>query len=409
MKPVEIKDSIYWVGAVDWNIRDFHGYSTYKGSTYNAYLAKDEKVALFDTVKKPFYLDLVHRLHNLMDPTDIDYLVVNHMEPDHSGSLKEAIETIKPEKIYTSVMGAKSMAGYYNVENWPIETVKTGDVLNLGKHSVHFLEARMVHWPDSMFSYIPEEKLLISNDGFGQHWATSERFDDEVDNGELMRQAAKYYANILLLYSPLIAKLLGKVAEMGLEIDMIAPDHGLIWRNNPGQIIQAYQTWSQQKTTAKAIVVYDTMWHSTEAMAKAIYDGILDHGVSVQLMNLECTHRSEVLTEALDAKAMVFGSPTLNNGMLPRMADLLHYMRGLKPVDKICATFGSYGWSGEAPKMMAAQLQEMNLELIDDPLKVQWAPNHDNLKPCRELGQKIGQAVVDAHLPPSCRAIYCGD
>ncbi|MBU1276757.1 MAG: flavodoxin domain-containing protein [Proteobacteria bacterium] len=409
MKPVEIKDNIYWVGAVDWNIRDFHGYSTYKGTTYNAYLAKDEKVALFDTVKKPFYSDLLHRLHNIMNPSEIDYLVVNHMEMDHSGSLKKVVETIKPEKIYTSVMGAKSMAAHYKVDNWPIEAVKTGDSLSLGRRSVHFLETRMIHWPDSMFSYIPEEKLLISSDGFGQHWATSERFDDEVDNGELMRQAAKYYANILLLFSPMIQKLLEKVGEMGLEIDMIAPDHGLIWRKNPGQIIQAYQTWSQQKTTAKALVIYDTMWHSTETMAKAIYDGISDTGVSVQLMNLACTHRSDVLTEVLDAKALVFGSPTLNNGMLPRMADLLHYLRGLKPADKICATFGSYGWSGEAPKLMAAQLEDMKLSLIEEPLRLQWVPDHESLKPCRELGTKIGQAVADAHLPASCRAIYCGD
>ena len=224
-----------------------------------------------------------------------------------------------------------------------------------------------------------------------------------------MRQAAKYYANILLLYSPLIAKLLEKVGEMGLEIDTIAPDHGLIWRKNPGQIVKAYQTWSQQKTTAKALVIYDTMWHSTETMAKAIYDGILDSGVSVQLMNLACTHRSDVLTEVLDAKALIFGSPTLNNGMLPRMADLLHYLRGLKPLDKICATFGSYGWSGEAPKIMAAQLEEMKLELIEEPLRLQWVPNHENLKSCLELGRKIGQAVSEAHLPPSCRAIYCGE
>ncbi|MCB2226436.1 MAG: flavodoxin domain-containing protein [Desulfarculaceae bacterium] len=409
MKPVEIKKDIYWVGAVDWDIRDFHGYSTYKGSSYNAYLAKDEKVALFDTVKKPFYMDLMHRIHNLMDPQEIDYLVVNHLEMDHSSSLPQVVEAVKPSKIYTSKMGAKSMAAHYKIDNWPVEAVGTGDTLSLGARNIHFLETRMVHWPDSMFSYIPEEKLLISNDGFGQHWATSERFDDEVDNEELMRQAAKYYANILLLYSPLIQKLIKSVGEMGLEIDMIAPDHGLIWRGNPGQILKAYDTWSQQKTTAKALVIYSTMWHSTEMMAKAVYDGLLDQGLSVQLLNLEKVHRSEVMTEVLDANALVFGSATLNNGMMPNMADLLHYMKGLKPTGKICGTFGSYGWSGEASKLIAAELEAMKLELVGDPVRVNWVPNHDTLKPCRELGTKIGRMVVEQNLPASCRAIYCGD
>jgi flavorubredoxin len=408
MKPVEIKKDIYWVGAVDWNIRDFHGYSTYKGTTYNAYLAKDEKVALFDTVKKPFYMDLMHRIHNVMDPKDIDYIVVNHMEMDHSGSLAQVVEAVKPEKIYTSKMGAKSITAHCKADNWPIEAVGTGDTLSLGQRTINFLETRMVHWPDNMFAYIPEEKLLISSDGFGQHWATSERFDDEVDNDELMRQAAKYYANILLLYSPLLQKLLQSVGEMGLEIDMIAPDHGLIWRRNPGQILKAYETWSKQEATAKALVIYDTMWHSTEMMAKAVYDGLLDAGLSVQMMNLAHTHRSDVLTEVLDAKALVFGSATLNNGMLPRMADLLHYLKGLKPSGKICGVFGSYGWSGEAAKLIAEELQAMKLEVVGDPVRVQWVPNHETLKPCRELGQQIGQMVAEAHLPASCRSIYCG-
>ncbi len=407
MKPVELKKDIYWVGAVDWNIRDFHGYSTYKGTTYNCYLIKDEKTVLFDTVKKGFFSDLMHRLYNIMDPKEIDYLVVSHVEMDHSGSLQEAIELIQPEKVFCSPLAYKAIQGHFHPTDWPLEVVKTGDTLELGAHSVNFLETRMVHWPDSMFSYIPQEKILISNDGFGLHWATSERFDDEVNGGELMRHAAKYYANILLLYSPLIQKILAQVADMGLEIDMIAPDHGVIWRKDPGMIIRAYDTWSQQKATNKALVIYDTMWKSTETMAKAIYDGILDEGVSAKLINLECTHRSEIMTEVLDARALVFGSATLNNGMLPRMADILHYMKGLKPTGKLCAAFGSYGWSGEAPKMITSALEDMKLEVVSEPLRINYVPDHDSLKPCRELGQKIGKMVAADNLPPACEDVYC--
>lgn len=407
MKPIEVKPDIYWVGAVDWDIRDFHGYSTYKGTTYNAYLAVDEKVALFDTVKKGFFKDLLHRIHNIMDPKKIDYLVVNHLEMDHSGSLAEAIELIQPEKIFTSTMGQKAMQAHFHYKDWPVEVVKSGDTLKLGRRTVRFLETRMLHWPDSMFSYIPEEKLLISSDAFGLHWATSERFSDQVDQAELMHHAAKYYANILLLYSPLIQKLLGQVAQMGLALDMIAPDHGLIWRGNLGLILEAYDRWSRQEAVGKALVVYDTMWHSTELMAKAVADGVQDEGVCVKLMNLAVTHRSDVVTEILDAKALVVGSPTLNNGMLPRMADFLTYAKGLKPAGKLAAAFGSYGWSGEAVKLITEQLKEMKLEIVDEGLRHNYVPDHEALRKCRELGQKIGQAIKAAGLNSSGVRCHC--
>jgi len=400
MKPIEVKKDIYWVGAVDWDIRDFHGYSTYKGTTYNCYLAQDEKVVLFDTVKKGFLSDLTHRIHNLMDPKKIDYLVVNHLEMDHSGSLPEVIELIKPEKIFTSTMGQKAMKAHFHYTDWPVEVVKSGDTLNIGRRTIHFLETRMLHWPDSMFSYFPEDKLLISSDAFGLHWATSERFDDQVDPAELMNHAAKYYANILLPYSPLVAKLLAQVKEMGLAIDTIAPDHGVIWRGDPGRIIAAYDHWSRQEAVAKVLVVYDTMWHSTELMAKAVADGVQDEGVCVKLMNLANTHRSDVVTELLDAKALLVGSSTLNNGMLPRMADFLTYIRGLKPTGKLAAAFGSYGWSGEAVKHMTEFLNEMKLEIVDDGLRHNYVPDHQALHQCRELGLKVGQAVKAAGLAP---------
>ena len=249
----------------------------------------------------------------------------------------------------------------------------------------------MLHWPDSMFSYIEEDRLLISQDAFGQHWATSERFDDEVDSSELMRQAAKYYANILMLYSSLVRRLLGDIQTAGLEIDMIAPDHGLIWRTNPSRVIEAWDGWSNQKTGNKALVVYDTMWKSTEAMAAAIARGLIHEGVSVKLMNLAVCHRSDIVTELLDARALVLGSATLNNGMLPRMADFLCYIKGLRPGNKIGAAFGSYGWGGEAVKLINAAMEELKIELIDPGLRVNYVPTDDDLRQCEELGKKVAE------------------
>ncbi len=396
MKATEIKNDIFWVGAVDWNIRDFHGYSTYKGTTYNAYLLKDEKITLFDTVKKNFKGELIHRIRSLMDPSEIDYIVVNHVEMDHSGCLPEMIDLIKPEKIFCSSMGKKALLSHFHREDWPYEVVEPGQPVSLGKRSVQFIETRMLHWPDSMFSYIPEEKLLISSDAFGQHWATSERFDDEVDSSELMSHAAKYYANILLLYSSLVKKLLNNVAQMGIDIDLIAPDHGLIWRSNVDRIFNAYSNWSQHKAKKKALVIYDTMWHSTEMMAKAIADGIDKEGVSVRLINLQKNHRSDVITEVLDARAIVLGSPTLNNGMLPRMAAFLTYMKGLKPGNKIGAAFGSYGWSGEAVKQMTSLMEDMKFDLPEPGIRLKYVPEHSDLKECLEMGRRIGLAVKES-------------
>jgi flavorubredoxin len=393
MAITEIKKDIYWVGAVDWTIRDFHGYSTYKGTTYNAYLMKDEKTVLFDTVKKEKRGDLAHHIRAIMDPEKIDYIVVNHVEMDHSGSLPEMIDIIKPEKVFCSAMGKKALIEHFHREDWPLEVVSPSQPISTGKRSIQFIETRMLHWPDSMFSYIPEERLLISSDAFGEHWATSERFDDEVDFDELMRHNAKYYSNILLLYSPLVQKLLENVRKSGLKIDMIAPDHGLIKRSHIADILKAYDDWSSHKAKKKALVIYDTMWHSTEMMAKAVADGIMDEGVSVQLLDLQVNHRSDVITEVLDTKAVVLGSPTLNNGMLPRMAGFLQYMKGLKPGNKIGAAFGSYGWSGEAVKQMNQAMEEMKFTVTEPGIRIKYVPAHPDLKECVEMGRRIGKAV----------------
>ena len=395
MKPVEIKPNIHWVGAIDWNIRDFHGYSTYKGTTYNAYLIKDKKIALFDTVKKSHTSELFHHISQLTEPEKIDYLIVNHVEMDHSGALPEMVARIKPEKIFCSKMGKKAIMDHFHPTDWPLEEVATGDSINVGSKTIQFLETRMLHWPDSMFSYLPGDKLLISSDAFGQHFATSERFDDEVNHTELMEQTAKYYANILTLYSPLVRKLLKTVQEMGLQIDMIAPDHGLIWRSHIGDVIAAYDKWSQHKGQRKALVIYDTMWESTHKMAKAVANGINAEGVPVKLLNLAVNHRSDVMTEVLDAKAVILGSATLNNGLLPRMAGFLMYMRGLRPTNKIGAAFGSYGWSGEAVKLMNEAMEDMKFNVIESGLRIKYVPNHEGLKECVEMGRRIGKAVIE--------------
>ena len=329
----------------------------------------------------------------MTEPEKIDYIIVNHVEMDHTGCLPEMIELIKPEKVFCSPMGHKALLAHFHREDWPYEIVKSGDSISLGEKTVQFLETKMLHWPDSMFSYIPEDKLLISSDGFGQHWATSERFDDEVNMEELMAHAAKYYANILMIFSPNVRKLLEKVAELGLEIDMIAPDHGLIWRQNVAGILEAYGRWGHQQAGEKAVVVYDTMWHSTEKMAKAIYKGLLSEGISIKMMDLKVSHRSDIVTEVLDAKAILFGSPTLNNGMLPSMADLLTYLKGLRPTGKIGAAFGSFGWSGEAVKHMNNFMEQMKFDIVDPGIKVKNVPTHENFQVCFDLGVKVARAV----------------
>lgn len=396
MQSAEIKKNIFWVGALDWNIRDFHGYSTPEGSTYNAYLIKDEKIALFDTVKLPLKDDLLKHIRQVVEPEKIDYIIVNHVELDHSGALPEVVELVKPEKIFCSANGKKAMIAHFHREDWPYEVVKTGDTISLGSKTVRFIETRMLHWPDSMFSYIEEDKLLISQDAFGQHWATGERFADEVGQSELMYQSARYYANILLPYSTLVQKLLANVSAMGLEIDMIAPDHGLIWRSDTDKIIKAWDEWSRQQTIEKVVIVYDTMWQSTEKMANAIADGVQAEGVCVKVMSLQSSHRSDVITELLDSRAVIFGSPTINNNMFPTMADMLCYMKGLRPAKKIAAAFGSYGWGGEAVKQINAALEEMKFDIIDQGIRANYVPNDDVFAECRELGRKAALAVKAA-------------
>jgi len=392
MRPVEITKGIYDVGVIDWNIRDFHGYSTYRGTSYNAFLIVDEKIALIDTVKKNYSDQLIDNISKIIDPKKIDYVVSNHTEMDHSGGLPRVMHRVGEDKpLYCSKMGAKNLARHFS-QKWNYHAVGTGEALSLGHRTLTFLETRMLHWPDSMFTYLKEDKILFSSDGFGQHYAGHERFDDQIGD-DIMLHAKKYYANILLLYSPLILKLLDTVAELGLQIDMICPDHGIIWRKDPGRIIRAYAKWAKQEQEKKAVVIYDTMWHSTEAMANKIAAGIADAGISVRPMHIRTSHRSEIMTEVLDAAAVVVGSPTLNNQLFPTVSDFLIYMKGLKPINKIGAAFGSYGWSGEAVKLITKELEDMKFDVIDPGVRIQYVPDKKGLETCFELGQKIGKAI----------------
>ncbi len=395
MKPVEIAPGIYDVGVNDWNISDFHGYSTPFGTSYNAYLILDDKITLIDTVKKGFEEDLLRHISQIVDPKKIDYVISNHTEMDHSGGLDRVMRAIGEDKpLFCSKMGHKNLARHFR-NRWNFQPVDNGGSLSLGKRSATFLETRMLHWPDSMFTYLNEDKILFSSDAFGQHYAGHEQFDDVIGDA-IMPHAKKYFANILLHFSPLLLKLLEKVAEMNLDIRMICPDHGVIWRKDPAKIIDAYSRWSRQESKGKAIVVYDTMWHSTEIMADAIATGIAENGVEVRPMYLRKWHRSDILTEVIDAKAIVVGSPTLNNGLFPTVADFLTYMKGLRPQNKIGAAFGSYGWSGEAVKLIEAELTAMKFDLIDAGLRVQYVPDDDGHRACVDFGRKIGAAVKDS-------------
>lgn len=385
---IKVSDHVYWVGAIDWSIRDFHGYTTPHGSTYNAYLIMADKITLIDTVKATFKNEMMARIASIVDPAKIDYIVSNHSEQDHSGCLLEVVAQIKPEKVLASAMGVKTLKDIFH-DDYAIQAVKDGETLSLGNMDLKFMETRMIHWPDSMFSYLEKDGVLFSQDAFGMHLATFERFADELPADMLEYEAATYYANIVLPYSPVVQKALDKVAATGWAIKIFAPDHGPVWRRDLGFIVNLYKKWAAQKPTNKAVVVYATMWHSTEMMAKAIAESMAAAGVRVKILSMNDVHRSEVIFEVLEAGALIVGSPTLNNHMLPQMADVMTYMKGLKPANLIGAVFGSFGWSGESVKDLEAILRDMKVEIVADAVSVKHAPGKDVLEKCAELGRTI--------------------
>lgn len=390
---VKLSEKVYWVGAVDWGSRDFHGYLTSRGTTYNAYLVMGEKVTLIDAVKRPYGAEMFARIASVIDPEKIDYIVSNHSEPDHSGELETAIDIIKPEKVFASVMGAKALNAHYGMED--ITVVKDGDELDLGGLTLAFTETRMLHWPDSMFSFLKEEGILFSQDAFGMHLASGHRFADEEEHDVLRDEAEKYYANILLPFSALVGKLVAKVAASGMDIRVVAPDHGPIYRRKQDidWIIGQYALWSEQKPRLKASIVYSTMWQASEKMAKAILEGVNSEGVEPVLLPLNCSHRSDVATQVMDSGALIVGSPTINSNMFPAMADVLSYLKGLKPKNKIGGVFGSYGWSGEAVGQIEAIFDEMKIARPAESVKVLYVPTTDDLERCIELGRTIARTL----------------
>jgi len=392
MNKVSLAEGINWVGVVDWNLRDFHGYMTRRGTTYNAYLISDEKTALIDTVKHTFSNELLRNICEIVDPEKIDYIIVNHVEMDHSSSLPVIAKYAKNAKIIASQRGKDAIIEHYGAD-FRIETVKTGDELKLGKRTLRFVEAPMLHWPDSMFTYVVEDKILMPNDAFGQHLATSQRFDDEVDEHVLMEEAKTYYANILMPFAPLITRKIQEVVQMGIPIAMIAPSHGIIWRSDPSKIIKAYSDWSAGVSKNKVVIVYDTMWGSTDKMARAIAEGATSEGVDVKVLKLRASDLSEVMTEILDAKAVIVGSPTLNNGMFPTLGSFLTYAVGLKPKGKLWGFFGSYGWGGGAVRGMTEMAQKAGFQVHESSVEVKYVPEQEDLKKCFELGQQIAAKI----------------
>ena len=394
MAPVELAENVYWVGVVDWNVRDFHGYETRRGTTYNTYLIMDDKKVLVDTVKYPFKTILSENIRELVDPEDLDYVIANHVEMDHSSSLTHIMQQAKNATIVSSRRGKDGLTKYYGDRGWDFRIVKTGDELKLGTRTLQFVEAPMLHWPDSMFTYLKEDRILMPNDAFGQHLASSQRFDDEVDQSVLMDEAAKYFANILMPYAPLIVRKIEEVSKLGIEPRIIAPSHGIVWRSNPEKIVNSYLEWSRGKSIKKAVIVYDTMWRSTERMAYAICDGITRNGVEARLFQMRRSDFAEVLKEILDAKAVIVGSPTLNSSMFPTISAFINYVAGLRPKGKIWASFGSYGWGGGAVRAINNQLKESRFDVLEPSLQIRYAPTDEELQKCIEFGEKIAERII---------------
>lgn len=386
----KIKNNVHWVGKIDWELRKFHGdeYSTHKGSSYNSYLIKEEKVALIDTVWTPFAKEYVENLKQQIDLEKINFVVACHAENDHSGALPELMRHIPDVPVYCSKNGVKSLQGLYH-QDWNFQVVKTGDRLSLGSKELIFVEAPMLHWPDSMFAYLTGDEILFSNDGFGQHYASEHMFNDLVDQKELMDECIKYYANILTPFSPMVTRKINEVLSLNLPLDMICTSHGIIWRDNPAQIVEQYLKWADSYQENQITLLYDTMWDSTRIMAEQVAGGIreADPTITVKLFNLAKTDKNDVITEIFKSKAILVGSPTVNNGILVAVAGLIEEIKGLKFKNKKASAFGSYGWSGEAVKIIGQRLTESGFDLVDEGLRLTWAPNGESRKRCREYGR----------------------
>jgi len=375
MEAIELKEGIYWVGAVDWNLRNFHGYLTQRGTSYNAYLIIDDKVTLVDTVKAHLTGEMMSRISSIIDPAKIDYVICNHVEMDHSGALPAVLEKAPKASVIASPKGVSGLKEHFR-EEWNYKAMESGTILNLGKRKLHFILTPMVHWPDNMIAYLEEDKILFSNDAFGQHLASSERFDDEYPLDIAMMEARKYYANIVLPYSKQVEKAL--VAAAGLDIEIIANSHGIIWRRYVKEILNAYHQWASNEIGKKALIVYDTMWHSTEAMAISIQENFESLGYKTELLSLQHNHISDIMTKVIGAEYICLGSPALNGRMLPTMASFLTYLSGLAPKNRKAIVFGSYGWGPKHIDEIGGILENCGFEVVAKE-KIKYIPSPEAL------------------------------
>lgn len=385
----KITDRVTWVGKVDWELKKFHGdeFSTHRGSSYNSYLVRGEKTALIDTVWQPYDKEFVNRLKEEIDLSEIDYIVANHGEVDHSGALSALMREIPGTPIYCTANAVKSIRGQYH-EDWNFIPVKTGDTLSLGNCTLTFIEAPMLHWPDTMFTYMDTENILFSNDGFGQHYASESLYNDAVDHGELMAEALKYYANILSPFSPMVTRKIKEILAMNRPISLICPSHGVIWKDNPAQIVEKYLEWADNYQENQISIIYDTMWNATRHMAEAIAQGIrrVLPDTTVKLFSASKTDKTDLVTEAFRSRAVLMGSPTVNNGYLYAVAGILELLRGAKLKKKKAAAFGSYGWSGESVKLLSEELTKAGFEVVDEGMRVNWEPDAETIDKLREYG-----------------------
>jgi anaerobic nitric oxide reductase flavorubredoxin len=394
---VEIKPGVYWVGVVDWGLKHFHGHelSTHRGSSYNAYLITDQKTVLVDTVWGPFADQLIENIREVVDPAKIDVVVANHSEMDHSGGLPAVMRHAPNATVVVSKRGLESVEAHYH-QPWNFQAVGTGDRLSIGAHELAFIEAPMLHWPDSMFTYLTGQNVLMPNDAFGQHYATAFRFNDQVDQEELYEEALKYYVNILTPFSRPVLRKIDEVLSLGLPVDVIAPSHGVIWRKEPLQIVRKYQQWAAQEPEPRAVIVYDTMWNGTRRMAEAIGDGLAEKGVEYKAIHAALMDRNDALVEVFRARTVVVGSPTFNNGVLPTITPILEDLRGLKFQNKLGAAFGCYGWSGEAVKIIEEHFGRCGIPLAREGIRFKWQPRADDLEACRAFGRELAEATKKA-------------
>lgn len=392
----ELKENVYWVGANDWEVRYFHGYelSTHKGTSYNSYIIKDEKNVLIDTVWEPLTEIFLERIQEVVDFKDIDYIIINHAEPDHSGALPAIVDLCPNATLVVSNKGQQSVKRHYH-KDWDFKVVSTGDTINIGKQDLVFVEAPMLHWPDSMFTYLTGKNILFPNDAFGQHFASSDLFDDKVDEAEVYHEAKKYYANILTPFSPLVTKKIKELLSLNLQVDIIAPSHGIIWRKDPMKIVNCYMDWAAGVSEKSVVVFYNSMWGATKQMAEHIGMGLDKASVSYKLFNVATADKNDVLLEIFKSKGMICGSSTINNGILASLAPVLEEIHGLKFKNKVGATFGSYGWSGESPKVLEELLKKAKVEIIQDSLKILYMPNEEELDTCVEYGKSFGDKITN--------------